>query len=449
MAAEPVSRQELYELVWSTSMIKVAQQFKVSGSYMARVCSALRVPRPERGYWAKLAVGKAPEKPPLPEAQSGDQLSWSPEGGLSLPPRPRLVVPGHGTHPNRLAQSATGVHGLICDAKEHYGTGHKVEEGQHLRPYKRLMVDVTASKAGLDKALAFANDLFNALESAGHRVVISTLSHRFGRIRIDEHEKVSEVQRRNPSYEYKRMWRPERPTVVHVGSVAFGLAIIEMSESVVLRYVNGKYIRESDYKPPKAASRRSDHSWTTTEDMPCGRLRLVVYAPYGGVDWSLVFQETEARTLTKDIPEIVKSIESSTEVVVERVKEAERAAEIRRREWEAQQQKWRQEEDRRRIAESINESRNQLDQVIQEWARIMSLEQFFKRVEKHARNLPEDRQPEVLKRLALAREFAGTQDPMDFFCSWKTPVERYVPLAMRTSESEDNGEGNEEEEEEG
>ena len=40
------------------------------------------------------------------------------------------------------------------------------------RPYKRLLVDVTASLARLDKALAFANDLFNALESAGHRVLI-------------------------------------------------------------------------------------------------------------------------------------------------------------------------------------------------------------------------------------------------------------------------------------
>lgn len=79
----------------------------------------------------------------------------------------------------------------------------------------------------------------------------------------------------------------------------------------------------------------------------------------------------------------------------------------------------------------------------------MSLEQFFKRVENHARNLPEDRQPEVLKRLALAREFAGTHDPMDFFCSWKTPVERYVPLAMRAPGSEEKEEGDEEKEEEG
>jgi hypothetical protein len=103
-------------------------------------------------------------------------------------------------------------------------------------------------------------------------------------------------------------------------------------------------------------------------------------------------------------------------------------------------------EDRRRIAQSIEESSDELNEVIQEWARVTSLEQFFKRVETHARDLPEDHRQEVLKRLALAREFVGTQDPMDFFCSWKTPVERYVPLAMRTPGSEGEREGKEEEE---
>nr|ART90370.1 Bll1572 protein [uncultured bacterium] len=72
-----ITREELYELVWSAPMIKVAEKFDVSGSYLARVCTALRVPRPERGYWAKLAVGKAPKRPALPEPQPGDPIVWS------------------------------------------------------------------------------------------------------------------------------------------------------------------------------------------------------------------------------------------------------------------------------------------------------------------------------------------------------------------------------------
>lgn len=412
-------------------MVKVGEQFKVSGSYMARVCSVLRVPRPERGYWAKLAVGKAPEKPPLPEAQPGDQLTWSQDGGLQSPPRPNLLAPSPLRPRRQVSRVVTGVHGLIRDAKGYYDDGYRVDEGQHLRPYKRLLVDVTASRTGLDKALAFANDLFNALEFAGHRVLISSSAENFARARIDEHEHLPKSQRREDPYYYNHLWSPQRPTVVYVGSVAFGLALIEMSESIVLRHVNGKYIRESDYKPPKASARYFDHSWTTTKDIPCGRLRLVVYAPYRGVSWSISFDESKDRALTTDIPKIVKSIRHSTETLVELVKEEERQAEIRHREWEEQKERWRKEEDQRQVAESIKESREQLARVIQDWARVVSLEQFFSEVQNRAQHLPEEQRQEVLKRLALAREFVGTQDPLEFFRAWKTPVERYLTLSMQ------------------
>jgi hypothetical protein len=430
--ADVVSREELYELVWSMPMVKVAEKFKVSGSYMARVCANLNVPRPERGYWAKLAVGKASAKPSLPDLRPGDQISWCQDGEAQSSPRPRLIAPPRPSPPRkRPLPAVTGVHGLIRSAKGHYDAGYKVDEGQHLRPYKKLLVDVTASSAALDKALGFANDLFNALESAGYRVLISSTAENFTRPRIDDDEELPKVPRKEHSYDYNRLWSPQRPTVVYVGSVAFGLAVIEMSESVALRYVNGKYIRESDYKPPKTSARYVDHSWTTTKDIPCGRLRLVVYAPYRGVDWSILFQESKDRTLTTDIPKMVKSIEHSTEVLIAKVQEEERQAELRRQEWEAQQERWRQEQDRRRVAESIKESREQLAKVIEDWARVVSLEQFFSRVQSRAQDLPEEQRQEVLKRLALAREFVGTQDPMEFFRSWKTPVERYLPLSMQ------------------
>jgi len=430
-----VSRQELYELVWSLPMTKVGEKFKLSGSYVGRVCTTLRAPRPERGYWAKLAVGKAPEKPALPDAQPGDQLNWSQGEVLFAPPRSRLVALSPRPPRGKSPRPVSGIHGLVRDAKGNYDTGYKVEENQHLRPYKRLMIDVTASRAGVDKALAFANDLFNAMESAGHRVLISSPAENFTRAHIDEHEQLPKKPNGEHSYYHNHLWFPQRPTVVYVGSVAFGLAIIEMSESVEFRYVNGRYIRESDYKPPKALTRFAENSWTTTRETPCGRLRLVIYAPYSGVSWSIVSQESKDRALTTDIPKIVKSLQNSAEAVVEKVKEAEREAEIRRQEWEEQQERRRQEEDRRRVAESIKESREQLSKAIENWARVVSLEQFFAGIEKRVQDLPEEQRPEMLKRLALGREFVGTQDPLDFFRSWKTPLERYIPLSMRKSEA--------------
>jgi hypothetical protein len=85
-----LTREALYELVWSEPMLKVAARFGVSSSYMARVCTQLNVPRPERGYWAKLAVCKAPKQPALQEPRTGDPLAWSRDG---TPPKRARPLP--------------------------------------------------------------------------------------------------------------------------------------------------------------------------------------------------------------------------------------------------------------------------------------------------------------------------------------------------------------------
>jgi hypothetical protein len=425
-----VSREELYELVWSIPTIKVAEKFSVSGSYMARVCSVLNVPRPERGYWAKLEVGKAPARPALAEALPGDQLFWSQEGD---PPAPRIraVTATSAPAQPRARRVVTGIHGLIQGAKQHYERRYKVEEGQLLRPYKRQLIDVTASATGLDKGLAFANDLFNALESNGHRVRFASSIELSHRPHVDEHEKILKPKCQEYFYSDSNLWRPSNPTVVYVGSIPFGLAVIEMTEAVLMRYINGEYILDSEYRPPKTSRSRADNIWTTTKNIPSGRLRLVVYSPHQDVSWSLPFQETMERTLTQDIAKIVKSIENSIEVMRKEIIEAEQRAETRHRKWEEQSARWKSEGDQRRIADSIKESQKQLAQVIQSWATVMSIERFLKSVEERAITLPEVQRGQVIDRLQLAREFIGTQDPLEIFSSWKAPGELYLPLAKR------------------
>lgn len=426
-----ITREDLYELVWSKPMIKVAEQFDVSGSYMARVCSVLRVPRPERGYWAKLAYGKAPTPQPLPEAHPGDQIFWSQDGDLRLAPVIKPAVPLK-PRLTRLAPRVEGNHALIGDAKKHFESSRKIDEGQHLKPYKKLLVDITASKAGLDKALAFANDIFNAFESAGHRVVLAPESEQFRRDHVDEHE---QPQKRPDHYNYyhRGLWSPYRPTVVYVGTLAIGLAVIEMSESVLMRYVNGKYVRDSDYLPRKTSRRYLDHTWTTNKDMPSGRLRLIAYSPYGRVSWSTNWQETKTATLTRDLSVIVKAIEAAAIDLVEKLKEADRQAEIAHQKWLVEQEKRRQEVDRCHVQQSIKDSHAQLGQIMHAWSGVMNVESFLQGIEDRASNLPAEERGAVLDRLKLARRFVGTQNPLDFFLAWKTPLERYQPLAMRVS----------------
>lgn len=73
-----MTREELYERAWSKPMPTIAAGLGVSGSYLARVCDQLGVPRPQLGYWAKHAVGKVPPATPLPSAVPGQPDVWGP-----------------------------------------------------------------------------------------------------------------------------------------------------------------------------------------------------------------------------------------------------------------------------------------------------------------------------------------------------------------------------------
>lgn len=415
-----LSRDELYRLVWSEPMTKIAEQFDVSGSYLARICTLLNVPRPERGYWAKLEHGKAPPQTPLPTPQPGDPLHWSKEGDRTAAPRP--TAPPRRKPEKKVRIARNQLHGLIRGARSHFENSRPVDEGAYLKPYKKLLVNVTASRAGLEKALGLANDLFNALESISYRVVLASAGAQFSHEQVDEREFATKARNR---WEYSGLWTPYRPTVVYVGTVAIGLAVVEMSENVTLRYVNGKYIRESEYVPPRGRY-YVDHSFTTTRDLPSGRMRIVAYSPYGQVGWSKQWQETKSVSLRGQIRSIVEAIEAAAPELVAKLKEAERQAEIRRQQWAAEEERRRREEDRRLVEQAIVDSKAELPQVIERWSDVMSIERFLAGVEQSAEKLSETERRHVLERLTLARDFLGTQDPLDFFRGWKTPEERYT-----------------------
>ena len=57
-----ISRRDLYNRVWSTPMSKLARELDISDVGLAKACRRHNIPRPARGYWAKLAAGKASPK---------------------------------------------------------------------------------------------------------------------------------------------------------------------------------------------------------------------------------------------------------------------------------------------------------------------------------------------------------------------------------------------------
>jgi hypothetical protein len=430
-----ITREELYQLVWSQPMLRVADQFEVSSSYMARVCTALNVPRPAQGYWAKREVGKAPPQEPLPNARPGDLSFWV-RGG-ELPRLPKQIYSPTPTPPKKIRMSKEAVHPLLRDAREHFGKSRAVEDGAYLKPYKTLLLDVISSKACLEKSLGFANTLYKTLEAAGHRVLIAPPNDRFSRSAVEERE----TPTKRHEYNSSGLWSPYRPTLAFIGTVPIGLTLVEMSEQMLMRYIgNGKYIRDEDYIPPCRSRYDSDRTWTTTKEAPSGRLKLVAYCPYHKVSWSQEWQETVKTPLDKILSSIVKAIETAATELVAKLEEADRQAEIAHQKRLAEQERYRRQEDARRIEQSVKESRDDLAQVIQRWTQVMSVEQFLKGVEDRATGVDIDQREEILARLGEARSFLGTQNPLDFFLSWKTPTERYLPRYPQNNEATDEEE---------
>lgn len=60
-------RQKLFDEVWATPVTKLAKGHSLSDVGLRKICLALDVPLPPRGYWQKLAAGKAIPKPALHE----------------------------------------------------------------------------------------------------------------------------------------------------------------------------------------------------------------------------------------------------------------------------------------------------------------------------------------------------------------------------------------------
>ena len=66
-----LTRQALYDLVWSRPLSVVAGELALSSNGLSKICDRLLIPYPGRGYWSKAGAGRAPERPPLPASPAG------------------------------------------------------------------------------------------------------------------------------------------------------------------------------------------------------------------------------------------------------------------------------------------------------------------------------------------------------------------------------------------
>lgn len=425
-----LSREALYELVWSKPMLQIAEEIGVSSSYLARVCTEMRVPRPARGYWTQRELGKAPEQPMLPPERPGDVTKWEVgssigtlqrtakkaecERPISDPPQTESRKRGR---PKNKPENL-GVHRLLRDVRPLFLKSRPSDSGL-LQPSKRMLVDIVTSEALLDAALTTANGLFNALAARGHQVVLGQTFPKMKRLQLLVHE----VEKKN-NYT-QPVWGPDRPTIVYVKEMPLGLTMFETTEDVECVYVDGSYMPLRDLSAVQKRLYTGPRHWTTNKERPTGRLCLQAYCPISQrVKWVKRWKENTAGELRRLLPSIVEELEAAVPVLVESLEKARIEQQEERRQWEEQQRRWEEQRERERQAKAHQDARQELMAAISAWDEARKIAAYFAEVVAAAEASEGSEREVLLDRVTKAQELVGEVSALESLVRWKSPRER-------------------------
>ncbi|MGJ5176371.1 hypothetical protein ACQR16_23450 [Bradyrhizobium oligotrophicum] len=90
-----ISREALYDLVWTEPVRAIAQRMGVSDVWLKKCCAKADIPVPDRGYWAKLRADKKVIRQKLPPRSPGmatDVTIGSGPRSYLWPPNPEAVL---------------------------------------------------------------------------------------------------------------------------------------------------------------------------------------------------------------------------------------------------------------------------------------------------------------------------------------------------------------------
>ncbi len=180
-----LTRAELYELVWAEPVARLAKRWGVSDVAVAKWCRKLNVPRPGRGYWARVQAGHKGGRGSLPPARAGQRTEVCMSPG---PERPNVDAPPvSDTLPADLKElylafdspdahieapaEPVEPHKLVARTQSTFRNA-RADDGGILIARGRWHLDVEVTRDTLDRALRILDALLKALEQRGIRVSV-------------------------------------------------------------------------------------------------------------------------------------------------------------------------------------------------------------------------------------------------------------------------------------
>jgi hypothetical protein len=171
-----LSRQELYEQVWTTPTTKVAKSYGFSDVMLTKICKKYHIPKPPLGYWAKIRHGYNIPRTPLPEIVDPDlqtirlhQKPQSQAAAMQNVDSKKITDEAVIVVPDRLLAP----HHLVKKTAEALKSVTRDNDGILLLPRNEECLDIAVGKESSRRALLLMDTLIKSLESRGCSVVIS------------------------------------------------------------------------------------------------------------------------------------------------------------------------------------------------------------------------------------------------------------------------------------
>ena len=172
-----ISRSELYEQVWSVSMVRLSEQYGLSDVGLAKICKKHNIPRPPRGYWARKVAGYRVKRLPL---QPGEDVT------IEITPNPHSrnvykrrnsvsrisISQNTEEEPIVVPDRLSSPHPLTKQSSEILNSRQSNEVGI-VNPPKKGCLDTTVSKGALRRALRIMDTIIKVLEKKGYGVYLS------------------------------------------------------------------------------------------------------------------------------------------------------------------------------------------------------------------------------------------------------------------------------------
>ncbi len=171
-----VTRKVLYNEVWTKPMQELAKKYGISDVALAKRCRRKNIPRPGRGYWAKVQAGQKPKRKPLPPMDDNEEIIISPykaraevKNKVVRNKVESLQKKGEKTSPILIPEKLLKPHPLVKITRKVLRLAKPDHKGW-LWDRENQYLNISVSRKQLRRALIIMDTLIKELEKRGFKM---------------------------------------------------------------------------------------------------------------------------------------------------------------------------------------------------------------------------------------------------------------------------------------